>query len=467
MCGKNPLNILDLPNVVLMEIFEYLSYDEVSKKRLVCRRFDHICQQVLNGGFNKVIKQHSINFKRIKALLPRRESERRNHCLARHADILTSIETRISMLSMTYSKYMDLNLCCFIPGKVLDEIFRILRLIAKSNKPLRPHEVLQELRDISSMAIEHFDEKIVHQLKKTFADNSSNSGSSNKMCCPEIRRLTPSNTGLGNISFSGMGASSPPFVTPYIYGSNEYVLEPLPHRLGSTLKPAASNSGAGINADQQSPSTSSAYYGGGGERHHAVTHPPGDCPEARSAMMYCKKLEADYKKGVVKMHRMQQIQNLQYKRLQQALSSVAELNVQIVELKKRLEDVDAKNREISANIRHINGGASPDAAKTTASVCNNDAAITTDSNTENATTNTTTTPLTTETVTPSATSTQAQFSEETENKAVKRRCDDDGGGTEDPGPSTTNKLAEDNVVNEEQEQCNTSCIAIKKVKLDQ
>lgn len=56
------------------------------------------------------------------------------------------------------------------------------------------------------------------------------------------------------------------------------------------------------------------------------------------------------------MHRMQQIQNLQNKRLQQSLSSVAELSVQIVELKKRLEDVDAKNREISANIRHMSGG---------------------------------------------------------------------------------------------------------------
>ncbi|XP_005175418.1 F-box only protein 28 isoform X3 [Musca domestica] len=423
MCGRSPLNILDLPSVVLMEIFEYLSYDEVSKKRLVCRRFDHICQQVLNGGFNKVIKQHSINFKRIKALLPRRESERRNHCLARHADILTSIETRISMLSMTYSKYMDLNLCCFIPGKVLDEIFRILRLIGKSNKPLRPHEVLQELRDISSMAIEHFDEKIVHQLKKTFADNS---GGGSKMCCPEIRRSTPSNTGLG-----------------------------------STLKTAAGNSG-GNHADQQSPSTSSAYFGGG-EHQHIVAHPPGDCPEARSALMYCKKLEGDYKKGVVKMHRMQQIQNLQYKRLQQALSSVAELNVQIVELKKRLEDVDAKNREISANIRHINGGASPETAKTTPPLCT-DAAVTIGPTTDETAT-ASNPPLSTEIATPSATSAQTQSNEEIENKAMKRRCNSDGVDIGVTGTSSLEEFAEDNVADDR--QCSVSCISVKKVKLEQ
>ncbi|KAM7355312.1 F-box protein pallbearer isoform 2-T2 [Cochliomyia hominivorax] len=314
------MHIFDLPNVMLIEIFEYLSYDEVSKKRLVCRRFDQIAQQVLNGGFNKVIKQHNISFKRIKALLPRRESERRNHCLARHADILTSIETRISMLSMTYTKYMDLNLCCFIPGRVLDEIFRILRLISKTNKPLRPHEVLQELRDISSMAIEHFDEKIANNLKKNFTDSSKVCVSSNYYT--DTRRLAAT-SGLG---FIGERLS------------------------GNSLKTALNDSEI---VQTSLPSTSASTSTGVLDHYQ---HPIGGCPEARITMMYFKKLETEYKKGMVKMHRMQQLQNLQNKRLQQTLSSVAELNVQIVELKKRLEDVDAKNREISANIRHISGG---------------------------------------------------------------------------------------------------------------
>lgn len=42
----------------------------------------------------------------------------RNHPLSKHSDILTCIETRMSMLSMTYTKYIEVNLCCFIPGKV-------------------------------------------------------------------------------------------------------------------------------------------------------------------------------------------------------------------------------------------------------------------------------------------------------------------------------------------------------------
>ncbi|XP_037810138.1 F-box only protein 28 isoform X2 [Lucilia sericata] len=364
------MNIFDLPNVMLIEIFEYLSYDEVSKKRLVCRRFDQIAQQVLNGGFNKVIKQHSVSFKRIKALLPRRESERRNHCLARHADILTSIETRISMLSMTYTKYMDLNLCCFIPGRVLDEIFRILRLISKTNKPLRPHEVLQELRDISSMAIEHFDEKIANNLKKTFADSSKMCGGSGY--CADTRRLAAT-SGLG---FIGERLS------------------------GNSLKTTLNESEP---VQSSLPSTSAGFL-----EHYQ--HPVGGCPEARTTMMYFKKLETEYKKGIVKMHRMQQVQNLQNKRLQQTLSSVAELNVQIVELKKRLEDVDAKNREISANIRHISGG-----EPTKAENVNTTTANKIDGNNDAKDEKTSTSPSTSSSVTMTS-----------DKNSKKRRIDDDG-----------------------------------------
>lgn len=65
-------------------------------------------------------KYHAQCLRAVKSKLPRRESERRSHPLARHCDILTAIETRISMLSMTFIKYVDLNVCCFIPGKVID-----------------------------------------------------------------------------------------------------------------------------------------------------------------------------------------------------------------------------------------------------------------------------------------------------------------------------------------------------------
>ncbi|XP_028676747.1 F-box only protein 28 [Erpetoichthys calabaricus] len=161
---NNPL--LGLPIVAIETILNFLSYDEISLLRLVCKRMDMICQRMLNQGFLKVERYHSQCQKQVKAQLPRRESERRNHSLARHADILAAVETRLSLLNMTFMKYVDSNLCCFIPGKVIDEIYGVLRYVNSTRSPQRAHEVLQELRDISSMAMEYFDEKIVPILKK-------------------------------------------------------------------------------------------------------------------------------------------------------------------------------------------------------------------------------------------------------------------------------------------------------------
>lgn len=86
--------------------------------RQVCKHFNQTCQKLLNRGFSLIEKYHALCLRSVKTQLPRRESERRNHPLARHCDALTAIETRISMLSMTFIKYINMQLCCFIPGKV-------------------------------------------------------------------------------------------------------------------------------------------------------------------------------------------------------------------------------------------------------------------------------------------------------------------------------------------------------------
>ncbi|XP_026744157.1 F-box only protein 28-like [Trichoplusia ni] len=164
--GEASIDLLGLPIVMIENIFSYLSFDEIAKNRLVSRAFDEICRRMLNRGFIMIERRHAMALKSVKAQLPRRESERRYHHLSRHCDILTSIETRISMLNMTYSKFIDNGLCCFIPGKVIDEIRRVLSVVESCSSPPRAHEVLQELRDISSMAIEHFDDKISPAFRK-------------------------------------------------------------------------------------------------------------------------------------------------------------------------------------------------------------------------------------------------------------------------------------------------------------
>ena len=131
----------------------------------VCQFMNQTCGRLLTTGFLSVERHHSGCLKKVKAQLPRRESERRNHPLARHCDILSAIETRLSLLGMTFMKYIDLKLCCFIPGKVIDEIFKLLRIVESSQNICRVHDLLQELRDISSMAMEHFEERVAPRLR--------------------------------------------------------------------------------------------------------------------------------------------------------------------------------------------------------------------------------------------------------------------------------------------------------------
>ncbi|KAK6183054.1 hypothetical protein SNE40_010606 [Patella caerulea] len=160
-------DLLLLPQHVMMKIFSYCTYAQLAELRKVCQTFNSLCKMRLTDGFRKVDQYHSQIQKQVKSKLPRRESERHSHPLARHVNILSAVETRLSLLSMTFTKYIDSDLCCFIPGKVLDELFWILRTLqCIDKKPPRAHEFLQELRDISSMAMEHFDECIVPILKQ-------------------------------------------------------------------------------------------------------------------------------------------------------------------------------------------------------------------------------------------------------------------------------------------------------------
>jgi len=162
---ENTMQLEALPDIVLEMVLSFVSYDEMTKFRRVSTKFNRLCSYMLNKGFRAVEKYNTKCLKEVKGKLPRRESERRDHPLARHCDVLTAIETRISLLSMTFMKYVELDLCCFIPGKVIDEIYAVLRSINSSKTVNRSCEVLQELRDISSMAMEHFDEKIVPILR--------------------------------------------------------------------------------------------------------------------------------------------------------------------------------------------------------------------------------------------------------------------------------------------------------------
>ncbi|XP_003744151.1 F-box only protein 28 [Galendromus occidentalis] len=186
-----------LPREIIVYIFEFLNYDEIAQLRPVCKSFDDICKSMLNEGYYKMEKFHSDSLKKVKSQLPRRESERRTHRLARHGDILMAIETRLSLLSMTYGKFIEQNLCCFIPGRVIDEVRRIIKLVNTDQDPPRPHEVLQELRDISSMAMEHFDECIQPRLRAKITDRLSGGLSDPLLAAANLAIVEANDTVMG------------------------------------------------------------------------------------------------------------------------------------------------------------------------------------------------------------------------------------------------------------------------------
>ena len=65
-----------------------------------------------------------------------------------HVDVLYSLLLRHLTLGDTYKKFIDAGHCPFVPGKVLDEYYRVLRLVRTSNRLPFPNEVLKELSDL-------------------------------------------------------------------------------------------------------------------------------------------------------------------------------------------------------------------------------------------------------------------------------------------------------------------------------
>ncbi|CAG0914483.1 unnamed protein product [Notodromas monacha] len=166
-CSNMDLNagLEDLPDEMLVKILSSLNYGQLACCRMVCRKFNAVCGELLSAGFIAVEAEKNRISKELRLRTPRRFSDRKCHSLSKHIEILASLDTRISLLHMTYSRYIDSKQCPFVPGKVLDEIFRVLKVVSKFSPIPWDSEMLKELRDLSSMAIEHFDEFIAPQFK--------------------------------------------------------------------------------------------------------------------------------------------------------------------------------------------------------------------------------------------------------------------------------------------------------------
>ncbi|CAJ0597515.1 unnamed protein product [Cylicocyclus nassatus] len=165
----NAVKFIDLPSEIQMNILKCLSYDDIAKLRRTCKLMNTLCSYLLNRGFQQLGIDIDREKLRIKRELPRRESMRRSHRLSRLNDAYAGLDTRFSIMTMTYRKFIDMKASCFIPGKVLDEFFRIIDILKKSHDrggtlTIDIHELLKDLRDLSSMAMEHFEEHVQPSL---------------------------------------------------------------------------------------------------------------------------------------------------------------------------------------------------------------------------------------------------------------------------------------------------------------
>lgn len=156
--------LVELPAELLVKILSNLPFSEICRDRLVSRRFNEICASMVNGAFLKLQSHMLQRFHEIKGKMPRRESARRNHPLARESDLVETLHMRLTLLQMTFGKHIDRKHICFFPGEILDEVQRILSYIKSTPALGRAYKVTDELYDLSTMAMEYFKDHIEPRL---------------------------------------------------------------------------------------------------------------------------------------------------------------------------------------------------------------------------------------------------------------------------------------------------------------
>lgn len=185
---------LDLPREVIEKIFSFLSFKTIAHMRPVSHEMDRICGIILNSTFQRLQTQMLHRFQNIKSKMPRRESARRNHPLACESDIIETLHMRLTLLQMSFGKHIERRHCCFFPGEILDEVYRILHYIKVTPKLARPYKVTDELFDLSTMAMEYFKEHIEPKLPEIayfssdfldFTTTFSSAGTSKNYLCLE------------------------------------------------------------------------------------------------------------------------------------------------------------------------------------------------------------------------------------------------------------------------------------------
>jgi len=299
-----PLSFVELPAEIIIKILEYMSFKENSKVRLVCRRLNELCAARLNSTFQRLLNNMLVRFQSVKSQMPRRESARRNHPLARECDIIEILHMRLTLLQMTFGKHIDRKHICFFPGEILDEVLRIVSYISSTQPLGRSYkttvfQVTDELDDLSNMAMEYFKENIEPSL-------------------PEITYF-----GSDFLDFT------PPFATP----SKRLNLPPF----------SCDSRGAGVGFDSPISSRASAVGS--------------SCSEPPLAYNQLDSVEGDYEEGVVGASSAPQSNMVLRKRIRRIRAGMKKYNSQLDEVKKELKacksKMDGQSKQVSEYVSRL------------------------------------------------------------------------------------------------------------------
>ena len=79
-------------------------------------------------------------------------------------EIFSALNEILDELYIIYLKDMDLSEICFIPGKILDKMLQIIRKTGNDTNYSRRIEELEEVYDISKVAVLHFRKHILFNI---------------------------------------------------------------------------------------------------------------------------------------------------------------------------------------------------------------------------------------------------------------------------------------------------------------
>ncbi len=122
---KANIPILKLPKPVLRRILEFLSFEQISRIRIVSKVFDQICRTILNEGFlsTKLVISGLYN------KLPVGDSDIWNE----KQYLIYLLKVSLDTLNSTFDVNIKRNVSCFVLGKVLDN-FRWALIEIRENR---------------------------------------------------------------------------------------------------------------------------------------------------------------------------------------------------------------------------------------------------------------------------------------------------------------------------------------------